>query len=71
MGGVLTFAAVLLIDNFLNARRAKQRRGKGGRRGDEGAAGSGGPAAGGPGGDGAGTGASPSAEEIPLVRVRP
>jgi capsular polysaccharide biosynthesis protein len=70
MGGVLTFAAVLLIDNFLNARRTKQRRDKGGRRGDEGAAGSGPPGSG-PGGDGSSTGASPSAEEIPLVRVRP
>jgi capsular polysaccharide biosynthesis protein len=71
MGGVLTFAAVLLIDNFLNARRTKQRRDKGGRRGDENAAGSGGPAGTGSGGDGAATGQSPSAEEIPLVRVRP
>jgi capsular polysaccharide biosynthesis protein len=70
MGGVLTFAAVLLIDNFLNARQTKRRRDQGGRRGDEGAAGSGGPGSG-PGGDGSATGASPSAEEIPLVRVRP
>ncbi len=69
MGAVLTFAAVLLIDNFLNARRTKQRRDTGGRRGDKGAAGSGGPGSGPAGGSS--TGASPSAEEIPLVRVRP
>jgi capsular polysaccharide biosynthesis protein len=70
MGGVLTFATVLLIDNFLNARRTKRRRNKGRRRGEEGAAGSGGPGSD-PGDDGSVTGSSPGAEEIPLVRVRP
>ncbi|MDQ1475198.1 MAG: hypothetical protein QOE62_427 [Actinomycetota bacterium] len=70
MGGVLTFATVLLIDNFLTARRTRQRRGKG-RRGDDGTAGSGGPGGSGSGGDGASTAESPKPDEIPLVRVRP
>jgi capsular polysaccharide biosynthesis protein len=69
MGGVLTFATVLLIDNYLTARRNRQRRGKG-RRGDEGMAGSGGSGGSGSGGDGSSTGESPRPDEIPLVRVR-
>lgn len=69
MGGVLTFAAVLLLDNFLTARQTRQRRRKGGR--DQAAAGSSGPGGSGSAGDGSATGASGSAEEIPLVRVRP
>jgi len=63
MGGVLTFAAVLLVDNFLTAQRTKKRRERGE---DDDAAGSGGrgsrpPAAGG----------SSGGQELPLARVRP
>jgi capsular polysaccharide biosynthesis protein len=62
MGGVLTFAAVLLIDNFLIARRTRKRRGQGD---DEDVAGSAGPGSRGP-----AAGGSSGGQELPLARVR-
>ena len=61
MGGILAFALVLLVDNFLTARSTKRRR----DRGDDS---SGGDTAA---KDGPSSGGTSGGQEIPLARVRP